>query len=421
MSTDIAISHKILLIPNNQAITYFRKAFGCARKAYNWGLAKWKEDYNNGIKTDKYKLKKEFNALKKTEFPYVYEVTKYATQQPFIHLGLAFEKFFRDLKKGKVSYPKFKSRKDNQGSFYIGADHIKIIEKNGKSYLKIPYLPPVKMTENIRFNGKINNVVISQKGNSFYASFSMKISQEEYQNTHNIKMVTNQSLGIDVGIKSFVSLSNGLSINAPKPLAKLTRKLKRIQRQLSKKQHPKTKDDNTKKSKNYLKQSKKLSQLHLRITNIRQDFLHKLTSVLVNSCDNFYLEDLSVQNMMKNHTLAKALADVSIFEFNRQLEYKTSYAYKNIHRADRFYPSSKTCSYCGHIKKELTLKDRTYYCNKCGFIIDRDYNAAINLIKIGGVTAEYTPADLTAMLDRLAINNLVTSKVETGKQQKVNL
>ncbi|EJB84772.1 putative transposase OrfB [Helicobacter pylori Hp H-11] len=138
----ISITHKIALKPNNKHITYFKKAFGCARLAYNWGLAKWKESYQLGIKANHLQLKKEFNALKKSQFNFVYEVTKYATQQPFIHLNLAFNKFFKDLKKGLVSYPKFKKKREFQGSFYIGGDQIKIIQTANTDYLKIPNLPP---------------------------------------------------------------------------------------------------------------------------------------------------------------------------------------------------------------------------------------------------------------------------------------
>ena len=161
----MTISHKIELIPNNKAKTYFKKAFGCSRLAYNWGLAKWQEYYKQGIKKTHLDLKKEFNAIKKEQFPFVYEVSKYATQQPFTHLNLAFNKFFRDLKQGKLSYPKFKKKKDNQGSFYLGGDIIKFSTRNNKTYLKITNLGKVRLREKLRFNGTINSATISQKEN----------------------------------------------------------------------------------------------------------------------------------------------------------------------------------------------------------------------------------------------------------------
>ncbi|OCS38861.1 transposase, partial [Campylobacter fetus subsp. venerealis cfvi92/203] len=368
-------------------------------------------------------LKKEFNAIKKEQFPFVYDVSKYATQQPFLNLNLAFNKFFRDLKQGKLSYPKFKKKKENFGSYYIGGDQI--IIKNEK-YLKIPNFGLVKIREKLRFNGKINSVTISQKANKFYASFSMQISHDEYNKTHKIKNLNNQSIGIDLGIKEFVCLSNGLMIKAPKPLNKLTRLLVKRQRRLSKKQHAKTKQEainGVKKSNNYLKESKKLAKLHSKIANIRSDFLHKLSSIIIKNYDYIGLENLNTQGMIKNHKLAKSLVDVSFYEFNRQLEYKANYMQKEIHRVDKFYPSSKTCCVCGNIKQDLTLKDRIYKCKSCGNIIDRDLNASINLHKfvnetVGIVNSEFTPMDLTALLDDLAINQIVTSKVEVGIQQK---
>ncbi|HDX6315629.1 TPA: transposase, partial [Campylobacter fetus subsp. venerealis] len=366
----ISISHKIELKPNNKAITHFKKAFGCSRLAYNWGLAKWQEYYKQGVKKSYLDLKKEFNAIKKEQFPFVYDVSKYATQQPFLNLNLAFNKFFRDLKQGKLSYPKFKKKKENFGSYYIGGDQI--IIKNEK-YLKIPNFGLVKIREKLRFNGKINSVTISQKANKFYASFSMQISHDEYNKTHKIKNLNNQSIGIDLGIKEFVCLSNGLMIKAPKPLNKLTRLLVKRQRRLSKKQHAKTKQEainGVKKSNNYLKESKKLAKLHSKIANIRSDFLHKLSSIIIKNYDYIGLENLNTQGMMKNHKLAKSLVDVSFYEFNRQLEYKANYMQKEIHRVDKFYPSSKTCCVCGNIKQDLTLKDRIYKCKSCGNIID---------------------------------------------------
>ena len=428
MSTNhplISIAHKIELMPNNKAQTHFRKAFGCARVTYNWGLDKWEEYYKLGIEKSYLDLKKEFNAIKKTQFPFVYEVSKYATQQPFIHLNRAFQKFFRDLEKGKISYPKFKKKKANSGSYYIGGDQV--IVKDGK-YLKIPNFGLVKMREKLRFEGKITSVTISQRGDKFFASFNMQISKEEYIRTHPQAKTNQLALGIDLGLKSFLSLSNGLEVKAPKPLDRLERLLVRRSRQLSKKHHAKTKQEalqGVKRSKNYQKASIKLNKLYRRIANIRGDFLHKTTSCLVKNVQYFCLEDLNVQGMMRNHRLAKAISDVSFSEFKRQLEYKAKYNDKTIYQVDRFYPSSKLCSNCGSLKADLTLSDRVYCCDKCGTRLDRDYNASLNLLSqlkkhIGEVRPEFTPADLTALQDNFVKNCLVTSKYETGIQPKSN-
>jgi len=428
------ISHKIELNPNHKAKTYFSKAFGCSRLAYNWGLARWKEKYEAGEKVSYLDLKKEFNRIKKDQFPFVYEVTKYAVQQPFFHLNAAFQKFFRDLKEGKTSYPKFKRKRDGAGSFYIGGDQVVLtdqpkiskkldIRSGKKKYLKIPNLGYVKMREELRFNGKINGVTISQRGDRYYASFSVEIDEEEYRRTHKPYGNTGYGTGIDVGINSFAVMSNGIKVYAPKPLAEAERKLVKISRQLSRKQHPKTKGDETKKSANYRKTSRKLSELHRHIADIRADFEQKLTTAIVRTFDHIAIEELNVSGMVRNHHLARAVNDVSFYEFRRQLTYKAGYMGKNMILADRLYPSSKKCCVCGCRKADLKLSEREYVCSFCGTRMDRDYNASVNLFdliknNIGRVPPELTPADLTALQELLEINLLATSKVETGIQQK---
>lgn len=412
------ISHKIELKPNNKSISYFKKAFGCARLAYNWALAKHKEYYEKGVKKSCYDLNKEFNAIKAIKFPFVKEVSKCVTQQPFLNLDKAFKKFFRDLKNKKVSYPKFKKKRGNRGSFYLSNDVIKV---EGK-YLKIPKLKnKIKMVEPLRFQGKLNSVVISQNGNKYYASFSLEIEEQEYIKNRKIKY-NEGGVGIDVGLKSFVTLSEGLQIHFPKErVVKQEKRIKRLSRQLSKKVHPKTKGDKTKKSNNFVKHSKILNKAHSKVRNIRNDFLHKLTSVLVNNFKYIAVEKLNVAGMVKNHRLAKSIQRLSFFEFRRMLNYKALFNHRTLIEADTFYPSSKICSSCGKKKDKLSLSDRVYKCD-CGLELDRDYNASLNLFNlissVGAVRPEYTPADLTALLNDLKLNCLITSKVETGIQRR---
>ena len=440
----IEIAHKIELVPNNKQKTYFRKAFGVARLAYNWGLAEWQRRYKEGEKADAYGLKKAFNAIKKEQYPFVTEVTKYATQQPFINLGKAFRKFFDDLKKGTVSYPQFKRKKDNEGSFYIGGDQVSLsyTNKNSKAfnklahnasqkhqYLKIPNLGWVKMTESVRFDGHINGVVISQSGDKFFASFCMKITEDEYKRTHPHSSSQKRSkAGIDLGIKSALILSDGIAIENPKPLKKNLRKIKRISRQLSKREHAKTKQERLegkKKSNNYKKLSVRLSNAQRKVASIRRDFTQKVTTILTTHYTQIALEDLNVKGMVRNHRLAQSVSDVSFGELVRQIEYKSALNGVTVKKADRFYPSSKTCSTCGNIKTNLKLSDRTYHCDKCGAVIDRDYNASLNLLglivnhQIGADYPESTPEDLTALFSRFARNGIATSKVETGRQRKL--
>ena len=437
----ISIAHRIELKPNNKQKTYFRKAFGCARLAYNWGLAEWKRMYEAGEKPKGTEIRKRFNAIKKEQFPFTYEVTKCATDQPFINLDMAFKRFF----KGLGNYPQFKKKKDNEGRFYLQSSEVELSEvnKNSKSFDKIPHnekgkhqyiqLPKlgwVKMAEHIRFNYvKINNVCILQSDGKFYASFSLKITEEEYKRTHpNVDLVdSNRKVGVDVGIKSALILSDGIAIDNPKPLKKNLRRIKRLSRQLSKRVHPKTKEERlqgAKKSNNYRKLSVRLAHEQGRVANIRRDFLHKVTTILTTHYGEIAIEDLNVKGMTRNHRLAQAVNDVSFGELRRQIEYKAATNGVRVLKVDRYYPSSKTCSACGAVKEDLTLKDRTYRCEKCGAVFDRDYNASRNLLrqlvdhKIGTDYPESTPADLTALLSRFSVNGIATSKVETGKQQK---
>lgn len=444
----ISIAHRIELKPNNKQKSYFRKAFGCARLAYNWGLAEWKRMYEAGEKPNGRKLRTQFNAIKKEQFPFVYEVTKCATEQPFDNLQSAFDKFFRDLKQGKVSYPQFKKKRDNEGSFYIQADKIILSETNRNSttlskiahnengkhqYIHLPNMKHggwVKMAEHIRFNyAKINNVCISQSGDKFYASFSFEITEDEYRRTHrHVETVdANRKVGIDMGIKSALILSDGIAIENPKPLKKNLRKIKRLSRQLSKRVHPKTKEERlkgVKKSNNYMKLSVRLAHAQGRVANIRRDYLHKVTTILTTHYGEIAIEDLNVKGMTKNHRLAQAINDVSFGELHRQIEYKAKTNGVRVVTADRFFASSKMCSVCGEKKDSLSLSDRTYRCEHCGAVIDRDLNASLNLLgllvnhKIGTDYPESTPADLTALLSRFSLSGIVTSKVETGKQQK---
>ena len=439
----ISIAHKIELAPNNKQKTYFRKAFGVARLAYNWGLAEWQRRYKAGEKCSFIELNNAFNAIKGEQYPFVYEVTKWAPAQALRNVATAYKNFFNGLKKGKVAYPQFKKKKDNKGSFYF--TEVKLSDTNTNSkvfkkmthnenlkrqYLKVPNLGCVKMMQRVRFNGKINGVVVSQEGNRYFASFSMLITEDEYKRTHpHIKEIhREESVGIDVGIKSALVLSDGIAVENPKPIKQNLRKIKRLSRQLDKRAHARTKQERLsgkKKSNNYRKLSIKLSNAQRRVANIRRDFTQKVTTILATHYGQIALEDLNVKGMVRNHRMAQAVSDVSFGELSRQIEYKSEYNGVTVKKADRFYPSSKTCSICGNVKHDLTLKDRTYRCEKCGAVIDRDYNASLNLLsllyntKIGTSSPEFTPADLTALLSRFKRNRIATCEIETGRQREL--
>ena len=305
----INISHKIELKPNNFQKTYFKKACGIARFTWNWALGNWNEKYKNGEKPSGMSLKKEFNSLKKEHFPFTYEVTKYASQQPFLELQKAFQGFFQK----KNGYPKFKKKGKAKDSFYIGGDQIKIVGKK----VKIPKLGTVRLRENLRFNGKILNATISRIADKWFISFGVEASLSY------LPCKNQASVGIDLGIKTLATLSNGTFIKSPKPLKKNLRKLKKVSRQLSRKVHSRKKGDKTPQSNNYKKHSLKLAKIHKRIANIRKDSLHKLTTYLTDNFQYISIENLNVRGMMANRKLSQAISDLGFFEFKRQLEYKS--------------------------------------------------------------------------------------------------
>jgi len=258
------IAHKIELKANNQQITYFKKASGVARLAWNWGLSNWQEQYIKGLNPSGISLKKEFNAIKKEDFPFVYDVTKYAVQQPFIQLQEAFKRFFKKIS-GK---PKFKKKNRSKDSFYIGGDQIKVERQK----VKIPNLGWVKLREDIRFQGKILNATVSRIADKWFISFGIKPSISY------LPCKNQASVGVDLGIKTLAVLSNGSFVESPRPLKKLQKKLTRMSRQLSKKQHSRKKGDRTPKSNNYKKTTIKIAKLHKKIADIRRDTLHKFTT-----------------------------------------------------------------------------------------------------------------------------------------------
>ncbi|WP_171899552.1 RNA-guided endonuclease InsQ/TnpB family protein [Candidatus Marithrix sp. Canyon 246] len=358
----IILSHKIQIKnPTVKQEQYFRQACGTSRFAYNWGLEEWKKQYELGLKPTAFQIKKSFNAIKLLEFPWVFNVTKCAAEQAFINLGTAFNRLFN----GRGKYPRFK-KKGQHDSFYLSNDQFKITENQ----FKIPKLGWVSVTETLRFSGKILSATVSRAANKWFVSIQVQME------TTAIKVSENQAdtVGVDLGIKNLATLSNGETTEGSKPLKKLSRRLARIQRHTQK---------CTKGSKRYNRQKMKIARLHYRICCIRQDGLHKLTHRLCQDFKIICLEDLNVKGMMKNHKLAKAISDMGFYEFKRQLEYKSSLFGNWISSVDRWFPSSKTCSNCGNKKEELKLSERVYHCGKCGFKIDRDLNAAINIEREG--------------------------------------
>ena len=435
----ITVAHRIQLMPNNKQKTYFRKAIGCCRLAYNWGLTEWKRRYKEGERgLSGRKLLNDFNAIRGEQFSFTYEVTKYATAHAFDDLQTAFANFFEH----RANYPKPHRKKDGEGSFYVGNDaarlsdthkglkHLKNVAHNisGKrQYVNIPNLGYVKMSERLRFNGKILGVKISQDGERFFASFQVQITEEEYRRTHpEANREKHGAVGIDLGLKEAMTLSDGIAVSNPRTLRKHQRKITRLSRQLSKRQHAKTKQERlqgVKRSNNYKKLSRRLGKEQRHVAAIRRDFTQKLTTILTTTYEAIAIEDLNVKGMQRSK-LAKSVSDMAFGELRRQIEYKAAMNGVRVEVADRFFASSKTCHVCGHKHDELTLRDRTYVCPHCGTAIDSDLNAALNLLSlirqnVGTDYPELTPADLTALHSRFTLNGIATSKVETGRQRKL--
>jgi len=356
-------AHKIRLYSNNAQSTYFAKACGVARFAYNWALAKAKEQYNqdNTAKFSEAALRRELNVIKKEQFPWMLEVTKCAPQLAIKDgLNRAFRNFFTK----KAAFPKFHKKGIND-SFSLSNDQFKIKD----NLVKIPRLGWVRLAEKLRFTGKIIGATISRIADKWYIAIQVEIPDCPTTTSKN------QAIGVDLGVKNLATLSDGTEITGSKAGKRYDKKLRRLNQALSRKQGAKK---DAKKSANFMKVKKQISKLYAKMANIRSDETHKLTTMLIQNYGIIGIEDLNIKGMMSNHKLARSVADMSFFEFRRQLEYKAEYTGVRIVVADKWYPSSKICHVCGTKTDELTLNIREWTC-VCGKNHNRDVNAAINL------------------------------------------
>lgn len=357
------IAHKIALDLNNVQANYMARAAGTARFSYNWALAEWKRQYeawkkdNTQPKPSQMALRRQLNALKRDKFPWMLEVTKNAPQMAIIQLGDAFKNFFA----GRAQYPQFR-KKGDRDRFSLTNDQFTV----DGCRLRIPNLGWVRMRESLRFTGKILSATVSRAADRWFVS----IAVDTQEDSHLPKAENQGAVGVDLGVSALATLSTGEVVTGPKPHKALSGRLKRLSRSLSRKE---------KGSANRQKAKVKLSRLHARIANIRQDALHQLTTTLTSRFHTIGIEDLNVKGMVKNRHLSRAIADMGFYEFRRQLEYKAQLRGGLVVVADRFYPSSKTCSACGGKVGELPLALRAWTCPDCGECHDRDVNAAINL------------------------------------------
>lgn len=358
------LSHKIALHPNNKQAAYFAEAAGTARFAYNWALAEWGDQYqawkadNSLPRPSHFDIKKKLNSIKRSQFPWMFRVTKCAPERAIQDLNSSFKNFWE----GNSKYPKFKKKGVSKDSFYISNDQFKVENKR----IKIPKLGWVRMREALRFpTGKIMSATVSRTANRWFVSISVDIPDSLLPTTESQGVV-----GVDLGITSLATYSTGKKVEGPKPLNRMMNRLRRLQRSLSRK---------VKGSKNRYKARMNVAKMHARIADVRRDALHKLTTDLTSNYSLICIEDLNVKGMMKNRHLSKAISDMGFFEFRRQLEYKAKMRGGQVYLADRFYPSSKTCSSCGFKLDQLPLAQREWSCPSCKTNHDRDTNAAINL------------------------------------------
>ena len=382
---------RVMLIPNKQQKTKLFQYANTARFAYNWALSREQENYKNGGKfISNGDLRKEFTQLKKTdEYAWLNDISNNVTKQAIKDACEAYKRFF----KGYSKYPKFKSKKHSISSFF--QDNVQI--KFTNSHVKVEGFASSKKKN----KQKLNWIRLAEHGRiptyCKYCNPRFKYDGLNWWITVGIDykdsttLPSNEGIGIDLGIKDLAICSDGntyKNINKSQKVEKLEKRKRRLQRSISRKYEKNKKGESYCKTNNIIKSEKELLKLYHRLTNIRQNYLHQTTSEIVKREPSFIcIEDLNVSGMMKNRHLSKAIQQQKFYEFRRQIEYKSAWNNIPVIIADRFFPSSKLCSCCGNIKKDLKLSDRIYKC-ECGNVIDRDYQAALNLKRYGEMVLE---------------------------------
>jgi putative transposase len=362
-------AYKTELNLNNKQSTQFLRYAGTARFVFNWALADHIERHKQGLTTNKFEQKRRFNALKKEAYSWIYDVAYTLMAEEFDKCDMAFQNFFRRVKKGeKPGFPKFKSKKNGINSFTLRGN-IKV----ESSRIKLPRIGWLRLKEDnyLPVKGvKVLSANISNQAGHWFISLQVETQQAIVP-----LQLSEDVIGVDLGIKVLATCSNGKIFENPKSLSKYEATLAHKQRELCRR---------VKGSKNRAKTKKKIAKLHYRIGNIRRYALNEVSNYLTVKAKPkvIVLENLNVKGMTQNHHLAKAISDASFAELRRQVEYKSQWYGEKVLIADRFYPSSKTCSECGSVKPLLKLSERTFVCESCGAIMDRDFNASLNLASL---------------------------------------
>lgn len=361
---------KIRLKPTIEQENLFRQSCGVKRFAYNWGLNRANELYLQGMKFNKFQIKKEFNQYKK-QFDWINKVSSQISVDAFNNLEMAFKMYFNGL----CNKPKLKSKKTDKMSFYVTYNGI-VFKDN---MVHIPKIGKIKYVSGYKIPqlNKYINPHCSFDGKYWYLSFGVEYDNQVFK--HN-----NESVGIDLGIRHLAIISNQeqpiKNINKSKKIKYLNKKLIRKQRQVSKKYEMNKQGNKYIKTNNILRLEDEIRLIYRKIRNIQDNHIYQTIATIIKSNPNrIVMEDLNVSGMMKNKHISKAVQEQKFYKFITTMKYKCECNNIEFIKADRWFPSSKTCSCCGNIKKDLKLKDRIYKCNECGLIIDRDKNAAINL------------------------------------------
>ncbi|MGW9128143.1 RNA-guided endonuclease InsQ/TnpB family protein [Paenibacillus chitinolyticus] len=366
------LAKKVRLKPTPDQEKQLWKSVGTARWAYNWTLTRQEENYQNGGKfIADGTLRKELTQLKKTsQYSWLYEVSNNVTKQAVKDACNAYKRFFEKL----ANKPRFKSRKQSNPSFYNDTEKLKV---KGNSVL-VEKVGWVKTSEQIPENEKYSNPRVSFDGKYWYMSVCIEVRNQESQ-------LSDKVVGVDVGIKELAVCSNGMTfrnINKTIVVRKAEKRLRRLQRSVSRKYEMNKEGSRFAKTRNIVKAEKLIRLLHRRLRNIRNNHVHQSTTAIVKTKPSaVVMEKLNIAGMMKNRYLSKAIAQQKLHEFKRQMQYKCERYGIQFVEADKWYPSSKLCSSCGQVNRDLKLSDRTYHCD-CGLTIDRDVNAAINLARL---------------------------------------
>jgi putative transposase len=399
---DVIRAHKILLQPNKVTVASFRRWAGAYRWTYNWALEQKKTAYEqDGKSLSKYDVQKLLTIEKhKPERAWLNDILRDTLVNAIWDMDQAYQNFFRRVKNGEreKGFPKFKSRRTARRVFHVTACWVKL--SDDRRSVRLPKLGWVRMTKPLRFDGKlVATVAISEEAGKWYASFTCEV-----EITDPLPRSDDPQVGIDVGIHTLMTLSDGRRYENPKATYHLAKLLARAQRQLSRRE---------KGSNRWKRAKRRVQRIQKRIKDARVNAAHQATAQVAQTYGLVAMEDLNVKGMVKNRHLAKAVSDSNFYRLRQQLTYKTAWSGSELRLVDRWFPSSKLCSVCGCINEDLHLSDRRWICD-CGAVHDRDLNAAKNIL-----AAALRTADESAAAGRGGIGQWAPCEASSGRQEAI--